>query len=193
MHACLLCHAQVPLPLPWRVLTTEEERLRGMTYYGSGQRLQRVASKLLAGRPIKLATLGGSVTLASFLHRQGRSYSALLFRFVNESFPHRQGCRGGLPGCLQPCSAVRAARADGHHADARQRLCAAWVKWLLPACMARRAARPAPTGPCSGHVLHNGGMPGSSSAFFAPCVERLVPSVSRRLAALLCCRPASKP
>ncbi|KAL4423959.1 hypothetical protein ABPG75_001260 [Micractinium tetrahymenae] len=106
--------SQVPLPLPWRALTTEEERQRGITYYGSGGRLRKVASKLLAGQPIKVTTLGGSVTVAGVLHRHGRSYSALLFRFINESFPH------------------------------------------------------------SGHVFQNGGMPGSSSGFFAPCVEQLV-------------------
>lgn len=195
MQAFQWCHrpccnpppgAQVPLPLPWRALTTAEEQQRGITYYGSGDRLRKVASKLLAGQPIKVATLGGSVTVAGFLHRQGRSYAALFFRFINESFPHRQAyghlCKDILPedSSLQ-WSLSRAERST---------CCMLWFGWQQasppePCCQAASACLHdvtrdcTPTAvPCSDHVFHNGGMPGSSSGFFAPCVERLVPEVS---------------
>lgn len=39
---------------PWVPMLTGEEVARGLDYYGSGARLRRVASKLLAGEPIKV-------------------------------------------------------------------------------------------------------------------------------------------
>ena len=41
------------LRVPWGPLLTQQEALRGLSYYGSGARIQAVASKLLAGQPIK--------------------------------------------------------------------------------------------------------------------------------------------
>lgn len=40
--------------LPWEPLLTDEEVQRGEGYYGTGRRLRRVASKLLAGEPIQV-------------------------------------------------------------------------------------------------------------------------------------------
>lgn len=37
------------LQLPWEPLLTETDVARGLSYYGSGRRLQAVAAKLLAG------------------------------------------------------------------------------------------------------------------------------------------------
>ncbi|PSC73416.1 hypothetical protein C2E20_3417 [Micractinium conductrix] len=62
---------------------------RGITYYGSGARLRAVAHKLLQGRRVKVYTLGGSVTASAALHPRGLSYAALLFRFINGTFPNR--------------------------------------------------------------------------------------------------------
>lgn len=81
--------AALQVEVPWEPVLTEEETLRGMTYYGSGTRLRRLVHKLLAGDSIKVVTLGGSVTCAAQLHRQQKSYSALLFKLINSTFPHR--------------------------------------------------------------------------------------------------------
>ena len=42
------------LAVPWGPRLTQVEVERGLLYYGSGKRLQAVAAKLLAGRPIKV-------------------------------------------------------------------------------------------------------------------------------------------
>ncbi len=42
------------LRVPWGPLLTQEEAQRGLAYYGSGQRLQAVVRKLMAGKPIKV-------------------------------------------------------------------------------------------------------------------------------------------
>ena len=61
-HACLRSCPQKRLKLPWEPVLTKEELRRGETYYGSGGRLNRLANKLLAGKPIKVYTLGGRCT-----------------------------------------------------------------------------------------------------------------------------------
>ncbi len=48
--------------MPWPRILEEEDALRGLTYYGSGRGLHRLADKLLAGQPIKIVAMGGSVT-----------------------------------------------------------------------------------------------------------------------------------
>jgi hypothetical protein len=77
------------LQLPWEALLTREEVRRGLSYYGSGRRLQVLAAKLLAGKPIKVFTLGGSVTKGSGASTQADSYASLLFQLINSTFPHR--------------------------------------------------------------------------------------------------------
>lgn len=77
------------LHTPWEPLLTRDEVRRGLAYYGSGRRMQRVAAKLLAGRPIKVFTLGGSVTKGSGSSSPAGSYASRLFQLINSTFPHR--------------------------------------------------------------------------------------------------------
>ncbi|EFN58310.1 hypothetical protein CHLNCDRAFT_142315 [Chlorella variabilis] len=90
------------LKLPWEPVLTKEELRRGETYYGSGGRLNRLANKLLAGKPIKVYTLGGSVTGGGGASRKGGSYVDLFFSFIQQAFPHRQACPAGRCGVLCP-------------------------------------------------------------------------------------------
>ncbi|KAL4431447.1 hypothetical protein ABPG75_006703 [Micractinium tetrahymenae] len=73
--------------VPWTPLLTQAEVQRGM-YYGSGGRLRRFAAKLRAGQPVTVVLLGGSVTNAGELSRQGLSYAARFFGFINSTFPN---------------------------------------------------------------------------------------------------------
>ena len=76
--------------MPWEPLLTHKEVLRGQGYYGSGERLRRVAAKLLAGEPISVIALGGSVTRGSgSSDPEKTSYPARLFEFINATFPHK--------------------------------------------------------------------------------------------------------
>ncbi|KAL4448549.1 hypothetical protein ABPG75_005768 [Micractinium tetrahymenae] len=75
--------------LPWQPLLGQHEVARGLSYWGSGERLQRVAAKLLAGQPIKAYTLGGSVTMGRGASRRDLNYAARFFEFLNHTFPHR--------------------------------------------------------------------------------------------------------
>ncbi len=79
------------LRLPWEPLLTRDELLRGMAFYGTGRRLQRMARKLLDGQPVKIATLGGSITKGSGATGPEASYPARFFEALNASFPHRCG------------------------------------------------------------------------------------------------------
>ncbi|KAL4421416.1 hypothetical protein ABPG75_010707 [Micractinium tetrahymenae] len=98
------------LRVPWGPLLTQEEAARGLTYYGSGERLQRVAAKLLAGKPIKVFTLGASVTRGIGATKPGRSYPQRLFQFLNASFPHsghefyNRGIGGTSSGVYAVCA-----------------------------------------------------------------------------------------
>lgn len=94
-HTCI-AFLTFPLQLPWVPLLSEEERLRGMSYYGGGARLRAVAAKLAAGQHIKAVTLGGSVTYGHGVDDLRLSYPALLFSFINASWPHRRAAVGGL-------------------------------------------------------------------------------------------------
>lgn len=92
-----------PLPLPWQPLLSNAARRRGLAFYGSGRRIERVAARLLAGLPITAATLGGSVTVgAGSTGQKGGSkpnaYPQLFFRFLNASFPHRCAARAAQVG-----------------------------------------------------------------------------------------------
>lgn len=49
------------LTVPWGPLLTQEEAERGLSYWGSGERLKRFAAKLMAGKPVKVR--GGSSLL----------------------------------------------------------------------------------------------------------------------------------
>ncbi|KAL4450123.1 hypothetical protein ABPG77_010792 [Micractinium sp. CCAP 211/92] len=74
--------------VPWKPLFTDEEIRRG-TLYGSGLRLQQLARKLVAGQPIKVVFLGGSVTNSADLEAQGLSFTARFEAFIRSAFPNR--------------------------------------------------------------------------------------------------------
>ena len=83
------CPVQPPrLRVPWVPALTREEALRGLSYYGSGAAMQRVAAKLLAGQPISVVMLGGSITGGGGASSADLGYASRFFRFINESFPH---------------------------------------------------------------------------------------------------------
>lgn len=78
------------LQLPWAPLLREEEWARGIVHYGGGARMRQVAAKLAAGRPIKSATLGGSITFGHGVSDpQLHAFPSLFFRFINTTWPHR--------------------------------------------------------------------------------------------------------
>lgn len=57
------CHLQERLNrFTWPRMLEEEEIMRGLSYYGSGTGLRRLAVKLLAGQPVQIVALGGSIT-----------------------------------------------------------------------------------------------------------------------------------
>lgn len=89
--------------MSWTPLLTAEEQARGVTYYGSGDSLHRVAGKLLAGQPVTAVTLGGSVTYGHGVEDASQAYPALFFAFINASFPHRCVASAPFPtGALHP-------------------------------------------------------------------------------------------
>lgn len=89
------------LQFPWKRLLSDEEVQQGIAHYGGGSRLRRVAQKLLAGQPVKVYTLGGSVTFGHGVDDPRLSYPSLFFQFINASFPHRRaGARGAR---VWPC------------------------------------------------------------------------------------------
>lgn len=75
-------------PPPWQALLRPAELQRGLAFYGSGARIQRVAARLLAGDPIKAFTIGGSVTRGAGASEPDRSFPARFFAFLNATFPH---------------------------------------------------------------------------------------------------------
>ncbi|PSC68096.1 hypothetical protein C2E20_8274 [Micractinium conductrix] len=77
-------------PLPWKPLLSPGQLRRGLAFYGSGRRIERVAARLLAGQAITAVTLGGSVTIGAGSTRTNvTSYAPMFFQFLNFSFPHR--------------------------------------------------------------------------------------------------------
>ncbi|EFN58648.1 hypothetical protein CHLNCDRAFT_140901 [Chlorella variabilis] len=79
---------QLPPP-PWEPRLRREEVERGLAYYGSGNRLRRVAAKLMAGHPIKAYALGGSVTAGRGASDLSLAYPSRFFQFINATWPHR--------------------------------------------------------------------------------------------------------
>lgn len=77
------------LRVPWGPLLTQEEAQRGLAYYGSGQRLQAVVNKLMDGKPIKVFTLGASVTRGIGTTDRKHSYANRLFEYIAHAFPHK--------------------------------------------------------------------------------------------------------
>lgn len=90
------------LRVPWQPVLSHRQLRRGLTYYGSGDRLRQVAAKLLAGQPLMAVTLGGSVTRGAGAAPDA-SFPQRFFQALNASFPHRWG-GGWLVVCLGGCS-----------------------------------------------------------------------------------------
>ncbi|KAI3428291.1 hypothetical protein D9Q98_006670 [Chlorella vulgaris] len=78
-----------PPPLPWAPVLTRAQLRRGLSFYGSGERIERVAAKLMAGEPITIVTLGASVTRGQGASEEATAYPSLLFDFISHNFPHR--------------------------------------------------------------------------------------------------------
>ena len=87
-NECILSAVQEWLKLPWHAKLSEEEAQRGLSYYGSGNSLRRLAKKLLSGHPITVVAIGGSVTAAGGSDPAGVSYIARFFTYINATFPH---------------------------------------------------------------------------------------------------------
>lgn len=88
--ASTVAQRTLSFPPEWQPLLTREERLRGISYWGSGGRLQRVAQKLLAGQPVKVFTLGGSVTSGGGSSSSTRlGYVPKFFEFLQHNFPNK--------------------------------------------------------------------------------------------------------
>ncbi len=82
-------HSAPPLPLPWQPLLTPAQLKRGLAYYGSGERMEAVAARLLAGQPITTVTLGASITRGHGASAPDMRFPMRFFHFLNASFPHR--------------------------------------------------------------------------------------------------------
>ncbi|KAI7841869.1 hypothetical protein COHA_004398 [Chlorella ohadii] len=102
--------AQQQLRLPWPPLLSAADVQRGITYHGTGARLQAVAAKLLAGQPIKAYTLGGSVTKGQGASTDGAAYPHRFFEFIRAAFPHskhvllNKGIGGTSSGIFAACA-----------------------------------------------------------------------------------------
>lgn len=128
----------LPPPLPWESLLTAGEVQRGISYYGGGARLRQVAQKLLDRKPIKVFTLGGSVTYGHGVEDAAQSYPSLFFRFINETFPHRSvGLQASVYAITLVCAITTAAATAAAPAAAatdavRLVMCAYWLRGHLP-------------------------------------------------------------
>ena len=144
-------HALPPLPWPPRLAQHEVER--GISYYGSGDRLRAVAAKLLAGQPIKAFTMGGSVTAGTGASDQRFCYASRFFEFLNTTFPQR--CEEWMSGIMVHAMGI------------------------VSLCSRIAGSKPAvsPLLQCRDHVLVNKGIGATSSGIFAACTERMVPNV----------------
>lgn len=75
--------------MPWEPVLNASQLRRGLSFYGSGARIERVAAKLLAGQPIVAVTLGGSVTRGAGASNISRNYPSRFFDFIRATFPHK--------------------------------------------------------------------------------------------------------
>ncbi|PRW60464.1 expressed protein isoform A [Chlorella sorokiniana] len=79
-----------PAPLPWAPVLSSDQLKRGLSFYGTGRRMERLVAKLMAGQPVTAVTIGGSVTWgAGATSRTVTSYPARFFEFINATFPHK--------------------------------------------------------------------------------------------------------
>ena len=167
------------LIVPWDPMLAAEDVRRGLTYYGSGKRLQAVAAKLLSGEPIKLFTLGGSVTKGQGASSTKAAYPYRLSEFINATFPHRCGAAPRSRRVCSPCVAWHAseacvcARLSGM-AALQPGVAASPVGCGCLTAAAHARLRSA----CSGHTFVNKGVGATSSGIFTACVEKMVEPVS---------------
>lgn len=96
--------------MPWEPLLTDEEVQRAEGYYGTGRRIRNVASKLMAGQPIQVYTLGASVTRGLGATRPEHNYANRFFSIINATFPHKdhvfanKGIGGTSSGIFTACA-----------------------------------------------------------------------------------------
>lgn len=188
-----------PLQLPWGpALLSDEERLRGQSFYGSGARLRKLGEKLLAGQPIQVRAavagwLVGGPKTGSVAGCQHTRCHCPLPAGLPARRQHHRGQRGAdhrrllrlallqLPECHLPAQ-VRSVLAGAAAAPACPGGSCAGKAVRQPACSTCSWATCTPAGcpAClsrSSHVLENRGTPASSSALAAPCAAELAAPV----------------
>jgi hypothetical protein len=145
----------------------ERQLKRGMGFYGSGARVERLVARLQAGQPIVAATLGGSVSWgAGASNRTSTSYPARFFQFLNATFPHRRGSP-----LLPVFAGLLAAFASHSRALLRCRIACQVITTVLQRIT---------SSPCSrsrDHNFSNRAISATNAGTFATCTERLVPQV----------------
>ena len=76
-------------PLPWGAPLLPAAALRrGLGFYGSGGRLERVVAALMRGEPATVVTIGGSVARGAGSSREDRAFPARFAAFLNATWPH---------------------------------------------------------------------------------------------------------
>lgn len=78
-----------PPPLPWPPLLSPAQLRRGLGFYGSGQRIERVVAALMGGAPITAVAVGGSIARGAGSSREEWAFPARFFAFLNATWPHR--------------------------------------------------------------------------------------------------------
>jgi hypothetical protein len=150
----------------------ERQLKRGMGFYGSGARVERLVARLQAGQPIVAATLGGSVSWgAGASNRTSTSYPARFFQFLNATFPHRRGSP-----LLPVFAGLLAAFASHSRALLRCRIACQVITTVLQRIT---------SSPCSrsrDHNFSNRAISATNAGTFATCTERLVPQGAHLLA-----------
>lgn len=142
---------------PWgAALLSEEERQRGVSFWGSGARVHALAHRLRNGQPVKAAFLGGSITAGSGVADTKACYASRFAQWLNATFPHR---------CEGLCRRL-------HGQDSRLQQQGGWQ-----AAGTAPTSPPPPPRPCRDHAFENRGTPAAQSMFAAPCVDQLVPPV----------------
>lgn len=82
-------------------MLSEAQLRRGLAYYGSGTRLERLVARLAEGQRVTAVALGGSVTVGAGASARGLTgYVPRFFSFLNASFPHRCATVLGRAACV---------------------------------------------------------------------------------------------
>lgn len=99
-----------PPPLPWMPLLSPAQLRRGLGFYGSGTRIERVAAALMAGQPVTAVVVGGSISKGAGSSREPLAFPARFFEFLNATFPNRY-CGGDVVSTMLYCCCTAAAAA----------------------------------------------------------------------------------